>query len=64
MPRNAALAAIKAAGTQNDHKAFVRLYVENRVSLAAARKAFNEGQRFATFITKRDAATAEGRANG
>lgn len=55
MSRKDALAAIKAAGTQNDQKAFMRLYVENRIALPAARAAFAEGQRFAKFVAERDA---------
>lgn len=58
MTRKAALEAIKSAGALNDHKAFVRLYTENRVSLATAKEAFAAGRRFAQFIDRRDGETA------
>ena len=54
LTRKAALEAIKSAGASNDHKAFVRLYTENRISLSVAKDAFNEGKRFAAAIEKRD----------
>jgi hypothetical protein len=56
MTRKAVLAAIHAAGTMNDTKAMIRLYVENRISLAAAREKFEEGRRWAKFVAARDAA--------
>jgi hypothetical protein len=40
----------------NDTKAMIRLYVENRISLAAAREKFEEGRRWAKFVAARDAA--------
>jgi hypothetical protein len=54
MTRKQALAAIKAAGASGDQKAFLRLYVENRVALHAAQEAFEEGKRFAAWIKTRD----------
>ena len=56
LPRKKALDLIRAAGAQDDRKAFVRLYVENRISRAAADKAWLEGKRFGTFLRQRDAA--------
>ena len=44
MKRKLALDAIRAAGYENDRRAFTRLYVENRVSFAAAQAAFNAGR--------------------
>jgi hypothetical protein len=52
--RKAAIEAIKAAGARNDRKAFLRLYVENRISLAAANAAWREGERFGEYIRQRD----------
>lgn len=47
MTRAQALVRIRAAGAEGDRRAFVRLYVENRVSIAAATEAWNEGVRLA-----------------
>lgn len=58
LTRKQALAAIKAAGTQGDKRSFTRLYVHNRISYEAAIEAYREGQRFAEFVVKRDAANA------
>jgi hypothetical protein len=55
MTRKQALTCIKAAGAQNDQAAFVRLYVENRISYAVAMAAYREGEKFGAFIAKRDA---------
>lgn len=59
MKRADVLAAIKAAGTRNDHQAYARLYCENRVSYEAAKAAFTEGQRWAAFVRKRDVQAKE-----
>ena len=40
-----ALIALRIAGYHNDSKAFSRLYVENRISLLAAKQAWDEGRR-------------------
>ena len=61
LPRKAALQAIKAAAAQGDRKAFARLYVENRISYAAAQEAWREGERFAAWVAARAATKAEGR---
>jgi hypothetical protein len=55
MTRKQAMEAIKAAGGRGDQRAMMRLYVENRISLEAARKAYAEGERLARFIEARDA---------
>ena len=47
MTRKQILAAIKAAGATGNRAAFLRLYTENRVSLSAARAAYDDGSRFA-----------------
>ena len=54
MTRKLVLAALKAAGTDNDQQAFLRLYTENRVSYAAAMEAFRAGQWFRTWVDARD----------
>ncbi|RVT96286.1 hypothetical protein EOD42_14340 [Rhodovarius crocodyli] len=55
MKRADALNAIRAAGAQGDQQAFMRLYVENRVSKSAADAAWREGQNLARFVKQRDA---------
>lgn len=55
MTRKQALQCIRGAGATNDKQAFTRLYVENRISLAAAQQAFREGARLAAFVAQRDA---------
>jgi hypothetical protein len=59
LTRKVALQVLRAAGAQNDKALFVRTYVENRISLAAANTAWREGQRLAAFVAARDA-RAEG----
>lgn len=54
MTRKQALDAIRAAGASNDQRAFLRLYVENRISLSVAKSEFAAGRRFAAFIAERD----------
>ena len=44
MNRATALTYLRIAGYHNDQTAFTRLYVENRVSYEAAKKAYREGQ--------------------
>ena len=44
MTRKQALACIRVAGFHDDSAAFTRLYLENRVSLVAARQAFQDGR--------------------
>lgn len=55
MTRKAALAAIKACGSEGNRAGMLRLYTENRVSIAAAQAAYAEGAQFARFIAARDA---------
>ena len=55
MTRNQVLTAIRSAGATNDKQAFMRLYCENRISLAVAQQAFREGARLADFVASRDA---------
>lgn len=55
MTRKQAIACIRAAGAEGDRKAFMRLYVENRISLQVANEAWQEGQRFGAFVRDRDA---------
>lgn len=55
MIRKQALEHMKHAGATGDRARFTRLYIENRVSLAIARAAFDEGQRLAAWIARRDA---------
>jgi hypothetical protein len=47
MKRKLALDALRVAGFENDRRAFVRLYVENRVSIETAERAWREGRRVA-----------------
>ncbi len=55
LTRKAALAAINTAGIENDQQAFVRLYTENRVGMAAASAAFREGRKIAAhYAAKRE----------
>lgn len=44
MTRKQAVAACHLAGIENDQKQFIRIYVENRLSLEVARRAFDEGR--------------------
>lgn len=44
MKRKDALQYLKYAGYHNDSKEFIRLYVENRVSISVAREWFAKGQ--------------------
>lgn len=50
--------SIYAAGAADDRQAFTRLYVANRISLAAANEAWRKGVRFAEFIRKREGGAA------
>ena len=43
MKRSDALAHLRIAGYHGDHKAFMRLYVENRVAYPIAQRAFADG---------------------
>lgn len=45
MSRKHVLTWLKVAGYHNDQASFVRLYVENRVSVSVARQAFSDGAR-------------------
>lgn len=45
MTRRQAINHLRVAGYHADMRSFTRLYVENRVSIKAAREAFAEGQR-------------------
>ena len=58
LTRKQALDAIRGAGAANDKKAFMRLYVENRISLSVANAEWSAGRRFAAFIAERDAQPA------
>jgi len=55
MKRAQAIKAIEAAGSLGDRQAFMRLYVENRISLPVANDAWRRGQRLAQFVQQRDA---------
>lgn len=44
MKRDDALAYIRIAGYHDDARQFTRLYVENRISITAAREAYRTGQ--------------------
>ncbi len=56
MKRAQAIAHIKAAAGQNDMKACMRLFTENRISRAVYDQAVADGRALAAFIAKRDAA--------
>ena len=56
MKREKLLRALKGCGAIGDKATFTRLYVENRISLAAANAAWRDGVRFAAFIEARDKA--------
>ncbi len=56
MTRAQAIANIKAAAGQNDMKACMRLFTENRISRAVYDQAVADGRALAAFIAKRDAA--------
>ena len=45
MTRRQAINHLRVAGYHRDMRAFTRLYVENRVSIQAAREAYAEGER-------------------
>jgi hypothetical protein len=45
MTRSMAIIHIRVAGYHADRATFTRLYVENRVSYEAAKRAYGEGQR-------------------
>lgn len=45
--REVVLSLLRQAGAENDERAFVRLLVENPVSRASARRAFEDGRRWA-----------------
>lgn len=53
--RKQVLALIYTAGAENDIKAYTRLYIENRISLKAAKEAFEAGRKFGAFVRQRDA---------
>lgn len=59
MTRKRALEAIYGAGTQGDNAAFLRLYVEHRVSYRVAMSEYLRGVRFAAWVAERDAAARE-----
>ena len=42
--RDQIVAHMRVAGLENDRKAWTRLYVEHRISLAVAEQAWREGQ--------------------
>jgi hypothetical protein len=58
MTRKQALACLKAAGAENDRQMWLRVYVENRISLQVANQMWRDGAAFARFIAERDAAKA------
>lgn len=45
MRRDDLLACIRVAGYHGDQRAYMRLYTENRISHAAARDAYRDGER-------------------
>ena len=59
LTRKEALQAIRGAGARNDKQAFMRLYIENRISLAVANHEWTAGRKFATFIETRDATSQQ-----
>ncbi len=54
--REKILRALRAAGAANDKQTFTRLYIENRISLAAANAEWRAGAAFRRFIEQRDSA--------
>lgn len=54
MKRADALRAIEGAGASGDQAAFMRIYVEHRISYPVAIEAYRKGVRFAEFIASRD----------
>lgn len=54
MTRKQVLACLKVAGATDDRKTWMRLYVENRVSIAVANQQWREGRTWAEFIKYRD----------
>ena len=52
--RQLVLMALKACGAEDDRKNWIRLYVENRVSLKVANEQWKQGQQLAKFIIQRD----------
>lgn len=59
MTRQKALDAIRAAGTTSNHRDFMRLYVENRISYPVALAEYRKGVEIAKRITARDLALSE-----
>lgn len=59
MTRKLALDALRVAGFEHDRRAFTRLYIENRVSIQAAERAFREGRRLAESKARRTGARVE-----
>ena len=59
MTRKQALDAMRGAGATNNKQAFARLYVENRISLVAANRAWADGQNLMRFVTRRDDSATE-----
>jgi hypothetical protein len=55
MTRKAALAAIKACGTQGETAAMISIWQANRISMAAAYASYHEGE-IETRFAARDAA--------
>lgn len=45
MKRSDVTSYLRIAGYHNDQRAFTRLYIENSISLAAAKEAFASGER-------------------
>ena len=56
--RKAALQILRAAGADNNRPQWLRVYVENRISLAAANEAWQQGRNLARFVEQRDAIEA------
>lgn len=54
MKRADVLQALKGCGAENDRAKFTRLFVENRISKAAADKAWRDGVALRRFVEKRD----------
>ncbi|SEG64659.1 hypothetical protein [Bosea lathyri] len=57
--REKILRAMRAAGATGDKQTFTRLYVSNRISLAAANAEWRAGVAFARFVERRDAEGAK-----
>jgi len=55
MKRKDALLALRACGSSNDRQGWMRIYVENKISLPVANQAWRDGQNLRQFCETRDA---------